>query len=77
MTPACPGPPPLARGLEEAGPPDGREVGQREEEHVGLASGPTANSRQQGLMLPGHGRAQISEISQLLSLYLVATMEDR
>lgn len=62
--------PPLARGLEEAGPPDGREVGQREEEHVGLASGPTANSR-------GHGRAQISEISQLLSLYLVATVEDR
>ena len=77
MTPACPGTPPtLARGREEAGPPDGREVGQREE-HVGLASGPTANSRQQGLMLLGHGRAQISEISQLLSLYLVATTEDR
>ena len=59
------------------GPPDGREVGQREEEHMGLASGPTANSRQQGLMLLGHGRAQISQISQLLSPYLVATTDDR
>lgn len=44
---------------------------------MGLASGPTANSRQQGLMLLGHGRAQISQISQLLSLYLVATTDDR
>ena len=66
----------LARGREEAGLPDGREVGQREE-HVGLASGPTANSRQQVLMLLGHGRAQISKISQLFSLYLLATTENR
>ena len=36
---------------------------------MGLASGPTANSRQQGLMLLGHGRAQISDKPAALPLF--------